>query len=74
MPITIDGKKYMMSELNGTDIKAIHDFMLKSKSKAAIMIYVDEDGSIQSCGVWKTVKSKNILQRKVFIDIINKKH
>lgn len=59
----------MMSKLKGTDIKAIHDFMLKSKSKAAVMIYVDEDDEIQTCGVWKTKKAQKILQENAYIHV-----
>lgn len=71
MPIIIDGKKYLMSELEGTDIKAIHDFMTKSKSNAAFMVYVDDDGNIQSCGTYKTKKALNLMQEKCSILVDN---
>lgn len=69
MPIIIDGVKYMMSELEGTDIKAIHDFMNKSKSKCAIMFYVDDEGEIQTVGTWKTKKARDIMDNQLIVDI-----
>ncbi len=70
MPIEIDGVKVPMSEIKDTDIHFVHTFMNKAKAKAAVMVYVDGEGNVNTCGVWRTKKGLDILDEKVRIIVL----
>lgn len=68
MPITIDGEKVPISDLKGTDLYCVHQFLNKVKGKAALMVYVDDEGQIQGAGVWRTKKALKQLEDHLNIE------
>lgn len=46
MGVKIEGKKYPVSDLKGTDLDALRIFCNKNKVRGAALIYYDRDGEL----------------------------
>lgn len=47
MPIEIDGKKYSVKDIEGTDLDVLRCFLRDNKLDAGMFVYVDQDGEIE---------------------------
>ncbi len=72
MPILINGEKYYVKDLVGTDLEAVNKFLNKIKGKACLMVYVDANGKIKGCGIWKTKKALKQLEEHLNIKLDSK--